>query len=132
MVPEPVAHVRRTANALLDSGAGLIAGHSAHVFQGIAQRVMFDLGDFIDDYAVHPELRNDLGLLWLVELHADGPGRIRALPLALDYCFTRRASSAETCRITELMRERCARFGTEVHVRDGMIHLSADRVTESV
>ena len=132
MAPEPVAHVRRTADALLEAGAGLIAGHSAHVFQGVAPRVMFDLGDFIDDYTVHPELRNDLGLLWLVDLRPGGPDRIRGLPLALGYTFTRRASPAETRRITELLRERCARFGTGVHVRAGMIHLSTDRVTESV
>src|SRR5205085_2168608 len=64
--------------------------------QGVAPRVMFDLGDFIDDYVMHPKLRNDLGLLWLVELSPDGAERIRALPLALEYCFTRRASPAET------------------------------------
>lgn len=123
MVPEPVAHVRRSADRLLEAGADLIAGHSAHVFQGLAPSVMFDLGDFIDDYAVDSELRNDLGLLWLVELGSAGPGRIRALPLALDYCFTRRASPAETRRIAGLLRERCAPFGTEVQVRDGILQL---------
>jgi len=33
----------------------------AHVFQGVAGRVLYDLGDFIDDYAVDRRLRNDLG-----------------------------------------------------------------------
>lgn len=127
MVAEPVAHVRASAHALLEAGADMIAGHSAHVFQGVAPRVLFDLGDFIDDYAVHPELRNDLGLLWMVELGPAGPARIRALPLALEYSFTRRASPAETSRIAELLRRRCAPFGTQVHVRDGMIHLSPRR-----
>jgi poly-gamma-glutamate synthesis protein (capsule biosynthesis protein) len=132
MVAEPVAHVRRSANALLEAGAGLLAGHSAHVFQGVAPRVIFDLGDFIDDYIMHPKLRNDLGLLWLVELGPDGTERIRALPLALEYCFTRRASPAENHRVVEFLRQHCGRFGTEVHVCEEMIHLSTHRVTQSV
>ena len=45
------------------AGATLVAGHSAHVFHGVADRVIYDLGDFIDDYATDPALRNDLGLL---------------------------------------------------------------------
>jgi poly-gamma-glutamate synthesis protein (capsule biosynthesis protein) len=38
MVAEPVAHVRSAATALLGAGATLIAGHSAHVFHGVADR----------------------------------------------------------------------------------------------
>jgi poly-gamma-glutamate capsule biosynthesis protein CapA/YwtB (metallophosphatase superfamily) len=132
MVAEPRPHVRRAARALLGAGASLIAGHSAHVFHGLAPGVIFDLGDFLDDYAVHPELRNDLGLLWLIKLAAHGPPGIRVLPLALDYCFTRRASPAETGIIARLLQERCTPFGTELHIRDGMIELSADRATESM
>jgi Bacterial capsule synthesis protein PGA_cap len=122
----PVPHVRRAADALLGAGAGLIAGHSAHVFQGVAPRVMFDLGDFLDDYVVHPTLRNDLGLLWLVELTPRGPATIRALPLALNYCYTRGASPAETQSIARLLRERCAPFGTDVRVREGMIEFGIE------
>jgi hypothetical protein len=132
MVAGPQPHVRRTADALLRAGANLIAGHSAHVFHGIAPSVIFDLGDFLDDYIVHPKLRNDLGLLWLVELDPHGPRAIRALPLALDYCFTRRAQPAETDMIARLLHERCTPFGTEPHLRDGMIELSIDPATESM
>jgi poly-gamma-glutamate synthesis protein (capsule biosynthesis protein) len=131
MVPHPVPRVRRGADALLAAGAGLIAGHSAHVFQGIASRVLFDLGDFLDDYALQPELRNDLGLLWLVELNESGPTRIRALPLVLEYCFTRRASAAEAREIARFLRERCARFGSEVHLREGMLELSTQGTAAS-
>jgi len=114
MITEPTRHVRTAADALLAAGATLVAGHSAHVFQGVARRVLFDLGDFIDDYAVDRELRNDMGLLWLVELSPDGPSRIRALPLALDYCFTRQASAAEADWIERRLRDLCAPFGTGV------------------
>jgi poly-gamma-glutamate synthesis protein (capsule biosynthesis protein) len=127
MVPEPVRRVREAADALVSAGATLIAGHSAHVFQGVAQRVLFDLGDFLDDYATNPELRNDLGLLWLVELDGQGPRRIQAVPIALDYCFTRPASRTETESILHRLRARCSRFGTEIEAHDGVITLRPNR-----
>ena len=124
MAAGPIGRVRRAANALVALGATLIAGHSAHVFHGVAPHILFDLGDFLDDYAVDPELRNDLGLLWLVELDGLGPRRIRALPLALDYCFTRAARAAEAGWIARRLRALCHPFGTAVETRDGLIDVS--------
>ncbi|MGN6168702.1 MAG: CapA family protein [Solirubrobacteraceae bacterium] len=121
MVAEPVGHVRRAADALVAAGATVVAGHSAHVFHGVAPGVLFDLGDFLDDYAVDRALRNDLGLLWLVELERGGVVRVRAAPLALDYCFTRLASPAEADWIISRLVTLCAPFGTEVNFHDGMI-----------
>jgi poly-gamma-glutamate capsule biosynthesis protein CapA/YwtB (metallophosphatase superfamily) len=118
MVAQPIQRVRRAADDLVAAGATLVAGHSAHVFQGVASRVLFDLGDFLDDYATDRKLRNDLGLLWLVDLEADGPHRIRALPVALDFCFTRVASPAEADWIERRLRRLCAPFGTTVDRSD--------------
>jgi len=123
MTAEPVERVRHAASALVAAGATLVAGHSAHVFQGVAGRVLFDLGDFLDDYAVHPLLRNDLGLVWIVEIAGGGPQRIRALPLALDYCFTRRASADEADWVARRLRELCAPFGTSVEPAGDFIEL---------
>jgi poly-gamma-glutamate synthesis protein (capsule biosynthesis protein) len=125
MVAEPVSYVRRTAHALMAAGATLIAGHSAHIFQGVAPGVLFDLGDFLDDYAVDPTLRNDLGLLWLVDLWPGRFGRIRALPLALEYCFTRPASPTEADWSLRRLRALCSPFGTEVESHEGMIELQS-------
>jgi poly-gamma-glutamate capsule biosynthesis protein CapA/YwtB (metallophosphatase superfamily) len=127
MVAEPTRRVRRAAGALIAAGATVVAGHSAHVFHGVAGRVLFDLGDFLDDYAVDSKLRNDLGLLWLVELDARGPVRIRALPLALDHCFTRVASEEEAAWIVRRLRALCAPFGTAVETSDGLIDLRSER-----
>ncbi len=126
MVTEPVRHVRRAADELIAAGATLVAGHSAHVFHGMAPGVLFDLGDFLDDYAVDRTLRNDLGLLWLVELERGEVGRVRAAPLALDYCFTRAASPPEADWIVRHMRALCAPFGTEVNSQNGMIELRTE------
>jgi poly-gamma-glutamate synthesis protein (capsule biosynthesis protein) len=110
----PVAHVRRAAAALEAAGASLVAGHSAHVAQGASGRTLFDLGDFIDDYAVDRALRNDLGLLWLVTLDADGPRRVEGVPVRLQVAHTRRASDVEATLLLALLEERCAAVGSTV------------------
>ena len=77
------------------AGATLVAGHSAHVFHGVADRVLYDLGDFVNDYAIDPVLRNDLGLLFLVTFDGPRPVHLEAVPLVLDDCHTRLAGTAE-------------------------------------
>jgi poly-gamma-glutamate capsule biosynthesis protein CapA/YwtB (metallophosphatase superfamily) len=112
----PMPHVQRAAAALEEAGATLVAGHSAHVPQGPRGRTLFDLGDFIDDYAVDAELRNDLGLLWLVTLDAGGPRRVEAVPLRLEFAHTRLADRDETRRLHAMLEERCAAVGSGVHL----------------
>ena len=114
MTAGPVLHVRSAAAAFRDAGATLVAGHSAHVFHGVDDSVLYDLGGFIDDYATHPALRNDLGILFLVTLDANRPVRLEAVPLALDYCCTRLADRDEARWIARRFRRACASFGTEV------------------
>ena len=121
MTAEPVAHVRRAADALVEAGATLVAGHSAHVFHGVERNVLYDLGDFLDDYAVQPVLRNDLGLLFLVELDRGGPGRLEAVPLELQYCHTRLARGAEAAWIHRRFTEACRALGTEVTEERGRL-----------
>jgi poly-gamma-glutamate capsule biosynthesis protein CapA/YwtB (metallophosphatase superfamily) len=121
MQPEPLPAVRKAAAKLLDAGATLVAGHSAHVFQGVAGRVLYDLGDFLDDYGVDDALRNDLGLLWLVDIDEAGPRRIEALPLKLDFCRTRAATGDDAAWIVRRFTRLCARLGTEVREEDGRL-----------
>jgi poly-gamma-glutamate synthesis protein (capsule biosynthesis protein) len=51
------------AHAVIDAGADIFHGHSAHVFQGIeiyrGKPILYDTGDLLDDYRVDPQLRND-------------------------------------------------------------------------
>jgi poly-gamma-glutamate synthesis protein (capsule biosynthesis protein) len=121
MRASPLPHVRKAARALHEAGAVLVAGSSAHVFQGVEWNVLYDLGDFLDDYARDPVLRNDLGLLFLVELEPDGPRRIEAVPLKLEYCFTGLASDGDAAWIRQRFRRACAELGTEVTEEGGRL-----------
>jgi poly-gamma-glutamate capsule biosynthesis protein CapA/YwtB (metallophosphatase superfamily) len=118
MTTQPPRYVRRAAHALLQAGATIVAGHSAHVFHGVAPRVLYDLGDFIDDYAVDRRLRNDLGLLFLVDLAGD---RLEAIPLKLEFAYTRLATGDDAAWITRRFTAACAAFGTEVANEDGRL-----------
>lgn len=120
MVPEPLPYVRKAARALVDAGASVVAGHSAHVFHGVLRGtgpVLYDLGDFIDDYAVHPLLRNDLGLLFVLTVDEGGPVRLEAAPIALDFCHTRLAEGGEHAWVRDRFVSACAAAGTQVDVR---------------
>jgi poly-gamma-glutamate capsule biosynthesis protein CapA/YwtB (metallophosphatase superfamily) len=124
MTAEPLPRIRRAAAGLRAAGATLVAGHSAHVFHGVEDRILYDLGDFLDDYAVDRELRNDLGLLFLVELDRAGPVRLEAVPLELEFCHTRLASGESATWIRERFTAACRRLGTEVHAEEGRLVVS--------
>jgi poly-gamma-glutamate capsule biosynthesis protein CapA/YwtB (metallophosphatase superfamily) len=121
MVREPVRSVRAAAAALVEAGSTLVAGHSAHVFHGVADRVIYDLGDFVDDYRVDPLLRNDLGLLWLVDVEAGRPTRLEMLPLKLEHCHTRLATGEDAAWVRHRFHLACAALGTEVAEEGGRL-----------
>ncbi|GAA1825074.1 CapA family protein [Actinomadura chokoriensis] len=125
MTSEPLPYVRRAARSLVDAGASLVAGSSAHVFHGVALPVMFDMGDFIDDYIVDPLLRNDLGLLFLVTVDRGRPSRVEAVPLRLGFARTECAQGADHAWITERFTAACRAFGTDVAERDGRLVIGA-------
>jgi poly-gamma-glutamate capsule biosynthesis protein CapA/YwtB (metallophosphatase superfamily) len=114
MTTTPVPYVRNAAAAIRGLGADVIAGHSAHVFHRVEPGTLYDLGDFVDDYAVDPRLRNDLGLLFFLVLDAAGPVRVEAVPLKLDYCHTRLALGDDAAWIRRRFRAACAATAAEV------------------
>jgi capsule synthesis protein PGA_cap len=124
MTVRPSAAIRQAAHALLAAGATLVAGHSAHIPHGTERGVLYDLGDFVDDYAVDPRLRNDLGLLFLIDLDAHGPRRLEAVALTLEHCHTRIARGDDADRIRRRFIGACAELGTAAIERDGRVVVS--------
>jgi poly-gamma-glutamate synthesis protein (capsule biosynthesis protein) len=114
MAPEPLPSIRRSADILRGAGAALVAGHSAHVFHGVEEGTLYDLGDFLDDYAVDVQLRNDLGLFYLVDLDQEGRRDSRRCRSSSSYCHTRLARGNDAALIGRRFREACWAFGTEV------------------
>lgn len=125
MVEVPPNRFRRFAHAAIESGVDLLHGHSAHLFQAVeAHRsglVLYDTGDFLDDYAVDPELRNDWSFIFLLDVDARGPHRLRLVPVRLSFAQVDLATGAEAEAIKSVMRRRCAAIGVRIaEGRDGM------------
>jgi poly-gamma-glutamate capsule biosynthesis protein CapA/YwtB (metallophosphatase superfamily) len=121
MTTSPVPHVRRAAAELRQAGAALVAGHSAHAFHGVGDRVLYDIGDFLDDYRTDPVARNDLGLFFLVDFDGAVPVRLEAVPLTLEYARTDLAAGNDAAWIRWRFRQACAGFGTQVTERAGRL-----------
>jgi len=118
MTTEPLPYVREAAESFIRSGATLVAGHSAHVFHGATGRVLYDLGDLIDDYATDETRRNDLSLLWLTTITKDGRTTTRAVPLHLNYAHTRQPDKKEQIWIKNRLTRACTEFNTKVTERN--------------
>jgi poly-gamma-glutamate capsule biosynthesis protein CapA/YwtB (metallophosphatase superfamily) len=124
MTRAPSPAIRAAARELRHAGAAFVAGHSAHVVHGVGDRVAYDLGDFVDDYAVDSRLRNDLGLLFLLELDEGEPVALEAVPLKLDFCFTRLAEGGDADWISNAFISASAGLDTTVERRGGRLYVS--------
>jgi poly-gamma-glutamate synthesis protein (capsule biosynthesis protein) len=117
MTTQPAGWQRARAKAWLAEGADLVAGHSAHVFHGVAcahgRFVLYDLGDALDDYARDPVRRNDLGVvaLW----RPDGEPELELVALRLDFAHTSLARGEDAEWIAGRLRAACRDLGTVVH-----------------
>src|SRR3990170_3010834 len=132
MSPEPLPHHPPFARALADAGADLFIGTSAHVVQGIelyrvAGRpggvvpICYDLGDYVDDYAVDPDLRNDRSFLFVFDLDRTGVRGIHLQPILIDgwRCQVKRARGADAAETMATMVARCRKMGTSVGQEGG-------------
>jgi poly-gamma-glutamate synthesis protein (capsule biosynthesis protein) len=117
----PPPRFRRFARRVLDSGADLFWGHSAHLVQGIelwqGKPILYDTGDFVDDYAVDAELRNDLSALFLLELDGSVVRRLELLPVHIRDLGVWIARGPVRALIVKRMTELCADLGTELEDR---------------
>jgi len=76
MRKHPSAEFVAAAHKLIECGVDIFHGHSAHILQGIElyknALIMYDTGDFVDDYMVTPSKRNDHSALFLVTIDKNG------------------------------------------------------------
>lgn len=110
----PAREFRTLAHRLIDAGAGIIHGHSAHNFQGIelykGKPILYDTGDFIDDYAVDPIFRNDQSLIFALDFDGARVENIELYPVHLDFAQTNLATGYEFDEIAARMEELSGEF----------------------
>ena len=122
MVQRPSESFRRFARAVVDRGADVYYGHSAHVFQGVeiyrGKPILYDTGDFIDDYAVDPNLRNDHSFLFRVCVDGGDLNRLELFPVVLPYARVELAEGTERDEILNRMVGLSGEMGTAFDRRE--------------
>ncbi len=122
MVQRPSESFRRFARAVVDRGADVYYGHSAHVFQGVeiyrGKPILYDTGDFIDDYAVDPNLRNDYSFLFRVCMDGGDLNRLELFPVVLPYARVELAEGTERDDILNRMVGLSGEMGTAFDRRE--------------
>ncbi len=106
------------AHALIEAGADLIFGHSAHVFRGVEiykQRpIIYSAGDFIDDYAVDEIERNDESFLFLLEWEREHNRILHFYPAFNHSMQTDLANAPLSGAILSKMDRLCQTLGTPI------------------
>jgi len=122
-VTEPDETQQAFARWLVDNGADVVHGHSAHVIQGVevyrGRPILYDTGNFVDDYAIKDGYRNDRSFLFELRIE---DGRLAALeltPVENAYTQAGRAGEAVAEWLRETLRARSRPFGTAIE-RDGL------------
>jgi poly-gamma-glutamate capsule biosynthesis protein CapA/YwtB (metallophosphatase superfamily) len=117
----PTAEYVDFAHRVIDVGADVYWGHSNHMPQGIEiykdKAILYDCGDFIDDYAVDRHYRNDLSFLFNLSLENSVVNNIELIPTSIYDFRVSTASAGEADLVMGRMVERCHRLGTKC-VRD--------------
>lgn len=125
----PSQEFKGFARKLIDSGADLYWGHSNHVFQGIeiynGKPILYDTGDFIDDYAIDPVQRNDLSFLFLIALAKARIEKIELVPVAISNMQANLAVQ-EREMILEKMQKLCKDMGTQTDRVNGRMAVAVD------
>lgn len=87
MSQRPPSSFSSFAHKLIDLGVDILHGHSAHIFQGVEiykdRLILYDTGDFIDDYAVDPILRNDRSFFFIVSVDKKRMVSLKMVPLLI-------------------------------------------------
>ncbi len=113
------------AHRMIDAGVDILHGHSAHIFQGIEiykdKLILYDTGDFVDDYYVTPSLRNDLSFFYMVQVDWAGIIRLDLIPVIISNMQVNHAVDKEYKHTVLRLKKLSKEFGTVIFEEDGKV-----------
>jgi len=119
MKETPDKHFIDFAHEMIEQGADIIHGHSAHNFQGIEvyshKLILYDTGDFVDDYVVDPVLKNDHSFFFRVEAGKQSIAKSELIPVLISNCQVNLAIEEDCKWCLQRMQYLSAKFGTKVN-----------------
>jgi poly-gamma-glutamate capsule biosynthesis protein CapA/YwtB (metallophosphatase superfamily) len=118
MCSRPTGEFRAFARRVISAGADIFWGHSAHLVQGIeiflGKPILYDTGDFVDDYAVDELARNDVSALFQIKVWPQGIERIDLAPVLISDMQVNLASERERAIFLKRLALLCDEMGTEL------------------
>lgn len=124
----PSRALRAAAHEVLELGAHIYWGHSNHTVQAVEFRdgrvILYSTGDFVDDYAVDPEMRNDLSFFFETIVHDGAVHALRLHPVCIEGLRVRGAATADARWLCRQMERLCVPYGVEAGVDDGVLVLT--------
>lgn len=127
MLERPSQRFIEFAHFLIENGADIIHGHSAHIFQGVEKYkkgiILYDTGDFVDDYAVDPFLRNDRSFLFQLEVNKQRLLKLRLFPVLISNFQVNKAKNKDAEDTKERMKKLSSEFGTHFREEEGCLVL---------
>jgi poly-gamma-glutamate synthesis protein (capsule biosynthesis protein) len=123
MRQRPTQEFRDFAHAIIDAGVDIFHGHSAHVFQGVEQYnngvILYDTGDFVDDYAVTQSLRTDWALFFEITVEKQKTKakimQLKLVPLFISNMQVNKAEGLTAAKILEKIRLLSQEFNTVIN-----------------
>ncbi|MFI5343294.1 MAG: CapA family protein [Chlamydiales bacterium] len=123
MRERPPSYFVDFAHRLIETGVDIIHGHSAHIFQGVEfykeKLILYDTGDFVDDYYVDPYLRNDRSFFFIVEADKQGMLNLRLVPVLISNCQVNRAQGKEASETLLRMKRLSEEMKTALTLENG-------------
>lgn len=119
----PPAKFQSFAHELIDCcEVDILHGHSAHHVQGIEiyreKPILYGCGDFIDDYAVDPTYRNDLGFAYFItlDLASKSLQKIELVPSQIELFRSKKLekNTSDYLRLKTTMTALCQKFGSNL------------------
>jgi len=115
---KPSRRFRRFAHAAIECGVDVIHGHSAHVVQAIEQHrnsvILYDTGNFVDDYWKFPFRRTVWSFVFLLHVGAGRLRRLELIPVRIHSSPLSLATGDTFRAINVHMKSLCRNAGTEV------------------
>ena len=84
---------------------------------------MYDTGDFVDDYSVDGELRNDQTFLFLVALSKNEIKNIKLIPGLIRHMQVNRAKGSDFEEITNKMIKLSEEMGTKMIKKEDRLEI---------
>jgi poly-gamma-glutamate synthesis protein (capsule biosynthesis protein) len=126
----PRQRFRRFARAAVECGVDVIHGHSAHVVHAVERHgdglILYDTGNFIDDYWKFPFRQTTTSFAFLLDIEDGRLARLRLVPVHVHSPHLELATGKAREAIKRRMAALCRDVGTMVADRGDRLEISLD------